>query len=366
MFPMPDTTIDLTKRDLGIGYLLGSGFGLIASIIGHILFINEPFSVTLVGSATAIILAGSLLYVGFWLRGSDLEDDHVWTVAGWSALGLSIPTALGVILTVIQITPPLPLLFPSLLINNIAAGGVAGVLFGTAIELRRENEEKTELYKRNVVLNRVLRHNIRNDMNIVLGYARQLAETEGETNGHLVTPIREKAEDVINLSESARRIESLDSAGDEGPVDAVTVVRDRISVAESSYPDATVEAELPESAWVQAGPLIGSVIDNVLENAIEHNDRDPVITVSVEGTGHDEVVIQIADNGPGIPEGEQRVLTEEIETSMRHGTGLGLWLIKWFVETYDGRLTIEENEPRGTVIEIRLPAAAPPRQHVAE
>lgn len=366
MFTTPDLAINLTKRDLGIGYLLGSGFGLIASIIGHVLFIDEPFSVTLVGSATAIILAGSLLYVGLWLKGSDLEDDHVWTVAGWSALGLSIPTALGVVLTVVQITPPLPLLFPSLLVNNIAAGGVAGVLFGTAVELRRENREKTELYKRNVVLNRVLRHNIRNDMNVVLGYARRLSETEDGTNGNLVTPIREKAEDVIDLSESARRIESLDSAGDEGPVDAVTIIRDRVSVTESSYPEVGLDVDVPDSAWVEAGPLIGSVVDNVLENAIEHNDRDPVITVSVECTGDDEVVIRVADNGPGIPADEQQVLTEEMETSMRHGTGLGLWLIKWFVETYDGTLTIEDNEPRGTVIEIRLPAAAPPTQQLAD
>jgi len=362
MFRTPDLTIGITKRDLGIGYLLGSGLGLIASILGHVLFIDEPFSVTLVGGATAVILSGSLLYVGFWLNGSDLPDEHVWTVAGWSALGLSIPTALGVLLTVIQIQPPLPLLFPSLLINNIAAGGVAGVLFGTAVELRRETREKTELYKRNVVLNRVLRHNIRNDMNVVLGYARRISEIDGETAAHLATPIREKAQDVIELSESARRIESLDSTDDEGPVDVVKVTRDRLSGAQSSYPTADFEVDLPESAWVHAGPLIGSVIDNVLENAIEHNDRDPAIAVTLRRTGP-EVVLRIADNGPGIPEGEQQVLTEEIETSMRHGTGLGLWLIKWFVETYDGDLTIEENEPRGTVIEVRLPAAEPASHH---
>lgn len=350
----------LTKRDLGIGYLLGSGFGLMVSIAGRIVLVNEPISVTLIGSATAIILAGSVLYVGFWLKTSDLSADHVWTVAGWSALGLSIPTGLGVLLTVVKIQPPLQFLFPSLLINNIAAGGVAGVLLGTALELRRANQDKTELYRRNVVLNRVLRHNIRNDMNIILGYAQRLERAVNGSHGDLIEPIRRKAEDVVDLSKSARRIDSLDTATNEGPTDSVRVIKDRLRVSRSTYPGVVFDVDLPESAWIDAGPMFGSVVENIIENAIEHNDRDPEISISVSVLQTGEVSIRIADNGPGIPQGERVVMKDDLETSTDHGTGLGLWLIKWFVDTYDGELQFEENDPRGTVVTIRLPAAEPP------
>lgn len=350
----------VTKRDLGIGYLLGSGLGLMVSIVGRIVLVNEPIGVSLLGSATAILLAGSVLYVGFWLKTSDLGGEHVWTIAAWSALGLSIPTGLGVLLTVVRIQPPLQFLFPSLLINNLAAGGVAGVLLGTALELRRANKDKTELYQRNVVLNRVLRHNIRNDMNVILGYAHRLERADNGSHDDLVEPIRRKAQDVVELSKSARRIDSLDTATNDGPIDAVRVINDRLRVARSSYPGVGFDVDLPEAAWVDAGPMFASVVDNIIENAIEHNDQEPAISVAVSGREPGTVSIRIADNGPGIPPGERVVVTDDLETPIEHGTGLGLWLVRWFVDTYDGELRLEENEPRGTVVTIRLPAAEAP------
>ena len=68
----------------------------------------------------------------------------------------------------------------------------------------------------------------------------------------------------------------------------------------------------------------------------------------------------VADNGPGIPESERRAISQGIETQLAHVSGLGLWLTKWIVDQSNGDIRFAQNDPRGTIVGIRLPAAAPP------
>ena len=76
------------------------------------------------------------------------------------------------------------------------------------------------------------------------------------------------------------------------------------------------------------------------------------ITVEVD----DEfAAVTISDNGPGIPPEEWAVVTGDTEISqLEHGSGLGLWLVRWVTEGYGGELTYHEREP-GSTISIRLP-----------
>jgi K+-sensing histidine kinase KdpD len=69
------------------------------------------------------------------------------------------------------------------------------------------------------------------------------------------------------------------------------------------------------------------------------------------------VCLDIADNGPGIPETEREVLTRGTETQLVHGSGIGLWIIHWVVTRYGGELSFEEREDGGSVVRLSLPAA---------
>lgn len=100
-----------------------------------------------------------------------------------------------------------------------------------------------------------------------------------------------------------------------------------------------------------------SVIE-LIENAITFSDRDvPSVTVGLDTDG-EMVAIRIADDAPGIPDMERHVLVEgEDIQPLYHGSGFGLWLVNVLVHHSGGTLAVTENDPRGTIVTMRLPAS---------
>jgi len=185
------------------------------------------------------------------------------------------------------------------------------------------------------------------------------------------------------LSERARQIETaLETGREPRPVEVGGVVRGVLEDLRGAYPDVDVEASLPDEAWVRALPSLRLAVESVCENACEHNDaEDPRVEVSVETVGSAEtgtadgapigsaesgsgadgrVRIVVADNGPGLPEGDRAALREGRETALEHASGLGLWLTYWIVDGSGGELRLADAEPRGTVVEILLSPAERP------
>ena len=73
-------------------------------------------------------------------------------------------------------------------------------------------------------------------------------------------------------------------------------------------------------------------------------------------TTPEEVSIIIADDGEGIPESELVAVTAEKETPLEHGSGIGLWVMKWLTEESGGRFDVRADSS-GTVVRMRLPRA---------
>ena len=239
-----------------------------------------------------------------------------------------------------------------------------------------EREQRLE------VLNRILRHNVRNDMNVVLGYADVIGElTDREEVTRAAETIRSKGRGLVDLGEKARWIdEGLDGdVVNRRRLDLVPVVADAVDGVAERYPAVEVHTELPASATAFVSPAVEAAVRNVVENAFEHNDAStPRITVTVDAnveahpeagsndaaTGSTEpaadgwVRIVVTDNGPGIPDHEQAVVKEGRETALEHGSGIGLWLSRWLVDHSDGRLEFTESEPRGAVVTLWFPRAS--------
>jgi sensor histidine kinase regulating citrate/malate metabolism len=71
------------------------------------------------------------------------------------------------------------------------------------------------------------------------------------------------------------------------------------------------------------------------------------------------VDVHVEDDGPGVPGSERDVVVGDAAiTQLQHGSGIGLWMTRWLVGVFDGELVIEDNDPRGTVVTLRLPRSA--------
>lgn len=223
----------------------------------------------------------------------------------------------------------------------------------TDITEHREREQRLG------VLDRVLRHNMRNDMNVIIGHAEILAaELDDPSVEESADMITRKATEVIELADKARDIESILS--DQQAVehmDVAPVVEDIAERHRAEHPDADIDVDVSGPSQVYAIDAIDLAIENLVENAIVHNDRDsPEVEVTVSRKWDDRnwVEVQVADDGPGIPEQEREVLLEGRESPLHHASRLGLWLVHWIVRRSAGELVFSENAPRGSVVTIRL------------
>lgn len=223
------------------------------------------------------------------------------------------------------------------------------VLTATDVTEQRRYEQRLQ------VLNRVLRHDLNNDMNVIAGYADLLEAHLDPAGEEYLDTIRSKADRMIDLSKRAREIDvALHSESELERADLAVAVRTAVDRLEAAFPSATVHVDTPDSAVARVHRLYESAIDNVLENAVEHSDRsNPTLEVTVESDS-EAVEILVADDGPGIPQDERAVLESGRETSLEHTSGLGLWLVNWIVTRSGGELFFEENEPRGSVVRFRF------------
>jgi signal transduction histidine kinase/uncharacterized membrane protein len=211
------------------------------------------------------------------------------------------------------------------------------------------------------VTNRVLRHNLRNEVNVIMGLADTLQERvdHGE---EAIERIVDKAAALSELGDQARQIQQTMRRSEDAlvPVDVVAVARDVVERYDDRAPTATVELTGPESALVMAADdeTLSLPLANIVENAIEHHDReDPTVTVDVDVEG-DTVEVHVSDDGPGIPASELAVLQEGRESQLQHGSGLGLWLSHWSVTGVGGEVDFAEREPRGTTVCLRFQRAS--------
>jgi len=231
---------------------------------------------------------------------------------------------------------------------------VVGITFDITEQKRRERELE--------LLNRIVRHDIRNDMAVVLGWAELLEEHVDEEREEYLQKILDSGEHIVELTEVARDyVETITSETTitVEPVSLNAVLETELSLREESFPEAEFVFDgIPSDVMVTANSMLSSVFRNLLNNAVRHNDKEtPVVEVACDV--HDQhVTVRVADNGPGIPDDRKDVVFGKGERGLDSpGTGIGLYLVDQLVRQYGGDVWIEDNEPTGTAAVVQLPRA---------
>ncbi|KTG12198.1 sensor histidine kinase [Haloferax profundi] len=211
------------------------------------------------------------------------------------------------------------------------------------------------------LLDRVLRHNLRNDMNIVLGYAdlARTASTDSQTNH--IEQIHDAATGLLELSEQAQELEEL-ARHERTPkrIHLDELLAEVVAEQQNKVPESTIDVNTDTNLAICAGSELHTAVSELVENALLHNSASqPWVGIEVQET--DEwIELSVVDDGPGIDEMETDVIATGRETPLNHGTGLGLWLVNWVVTRYGGSFQIQaRSDTAGTEATMSLPAIAP-------
>ena len=212
------------------------------------------------------------------------------------------------------------------------------------------------------VLTRVLRHDLRNRLNVIRLVADSLADDTVDDPTVAGLKTRAVVDDLLRTTDKARALEQLaiDTRAEPASFRLDTLI-DPIVEKYNENTEACCTTIYPET-----GPplvttdkkLLWNAINELLENSVAYNESDDP-TVTVETCAVDSsrytCAIRIEDNGSGIPADVLRPILENRETKLLHGSGIGLWVVKWCVTRLDGDIEFEQPDTGGTTVRLLLP-----------
>ena len=238
----------------------------------------------------------------------------------------------------------------------------------TDVTERKRREQRLEVF------NRILRHNLRNRLDVIRAHAETLAAVDtvpdvpepesvsGDSSGttelapdeiaHHADSVVQAADRLSTLGDQARAVDRIMSRERRSePVDLTSVVAEVVD--EQPTDETTIRTELPETARLTTDEeTVRTVLGSAIDNAVEYADSEVRVgvTESSEGDGYR---VTVADDGPGIPESQLDSLERGSETPLQHGRGLGLWQLRWGVDALNGDVAFETDE--GTTVTLWLP-----------
>lgn len=145
-------------------------------------------------------------------------------------------------------------------------------------------------------------------------------------------------------------------------VDVVYLIEELVEKLRTKFPNVdfsfTHNGLIPNIMADKTG--ITSITINLLENAVKYSPAPAVIDIQASRNGQ-LLELEFADQGFGVTEKEKKKIfrkfyrTGSEDTRSTKGTGLGLYIVKEIVEAHQGTITIEDNQPRGSIFKIKLP-----------
>jgi signal transduction histidine kinase len=259
-----------------------------------------------------------------------------------------------------------PEVVESVVPGSIMLAGLAIILVGFSRTTDRLRMSLSERSERLTVLNRVLRHNLSNDLTSVIGSLQYFLETaDDEEDAELARMGIERAWALSDVSEKLRRVDDvLERAEREGTAwhDLATVVESTVEELRQTYPAVTFTVSTEPDVVAEATTGVADAVFDVVENACKHNDAvDPEVAVTVATEGDGAVSVTVVDNGPGIPEHELRPIRRGEETALNHGSSVSLWFVTWVVELSGGDVVFEYDGGQRVVLRFPLANTDPGR-----
>ncbi len=281
------------------------------------------------------------LGIGIWLNASEVSNPTIVLRSQLSALIF----LLGALTTIV---------------------GTLGLVVWYRLELARLDAILQSADDRRRFLRR-LDHELKNPLTAILAGLANLAtfapaDPQAETLGSVETQVRRLSRLVADL----RKLSELETRElERAPIDLNNLLEDAFAIAQD-HPGATerqLSISIPRAPWplpVISGDrdLLFLAVHNLLDNALKFTRRGDTVEMRAFEDGAN-VVVEVADTGPGIPDAELPHVWEELYRGEGArgvpGSGLGLALVRAIILRHGCRIDLRSRPGQGTVVTIRLP-----------
>ena len=225
-------------------------------------------------------------------------------------------------------------------------------------QLEQQNAENTRKQWELEVYTQLLRHDLRNDLQAILGLI-EVAELFVDLD---ITKVRENLSQSLSLGDRMVQLLHVFSMPLEQPgTDLVKHIEEAAKESRKTYPDlkilVTSDTDASKTSFT-ASRLLPMVWQNIFRNAAQYAGIEPKVRVDIS-RNLDEFVITILDNGPGIPESKRNFLFRRGSDTDAEDRGLGLYLSRIVLESHGGSIElIETKKGEGTMFVIKIPSSA--------
>ncbi|GEM_PF-306022 len=229
-------------------------------------------------------------------------------------------------------------------------GEVTGVVVISKDITKRKQAEKREAF-----LNSLLRHDLRNKIQIAHGYHDLLEESRSATETEYLEAADATLSEGLELIEKIGLLSKLESGNigrKDRPLDPLL---DGLVAAKRDHAeDEGIDLEYAGcTGVVQGGPLLEEVFSNLLENAIKHANASQICLSTSET--EETITVHVDDDGIGIPESQSgRLFERGFSAGDGAGSGLGLYLVKQIAESYDGSVAVRSSDLGGMCVDVTL------------
>ncbi|MHA1466166.1 MAG: PAS domain-containing sensor histidine kinase, partial [Candidatus Heimdallarchaeaceae archaeon] len=197
------------------------------------------------------------------------------------------------------------------------------------------------------IINDILRHDIGNNVAIIDGSIDAFFDVREDAFLEMTKHAIDKSFDLIEKMESLEGLLIEDKKLEE--IDVRKIV-EKVIVG---YTATSVSIKIEGNGIIIADNAISSVMDNLIGNAIKHGKADEIVVSINPGEHH--CVIEVADNGKGVPEKYKKMLFRQgFKYGETAGSGLGLYIVKKTLERYGGDVTIRDNSPKGSIFQLKI------------
>lgn len=213
-------------------------------------------------------------------------------------------------------------------------------------------------------------HDLRSPLTSVIGYTELIARA-GSLNDNqqdFLKRIQQSVQHITTLINDLLELGSIEAGLDTRRewVQLDGLLRYTLDMLQGQIKSKhiKVQTDLPQSLpALRANPIrLRQVLDNVVGNAIKYSNRDGEVKISIRAEG-DQVILQVTDNGPGIPIPDQAHIFDKFyrgrNMDNQEGSGLGLAIVKSIVDAHQGRIWVESNLGQGSTFFIVLPVNSP-------